>query len=51
MLPSHRNAHLRIWTILAILLPLVLLTAALLKPVALEKDPVRLDTPGAAAGK
>lgn len=51
MLPGHRKAHLRIWTLLAIVLPLLLVAAAILKPVPLEKDPVRIDQAGGAAKK
>lgn len=40
MLPAHRNAHRRIWLALVFLLPALLIAAAVLKPVPLEKDAV-----------
>ncbi len=51
MLPSHRKAHMRLWTVLAIAVPLILIVAALVKPVPLAKDPVRIDAAKGAAGK
>ena len=51
MLPTHRKAHFRVWTLLAIVLPLILIGAAVLKPVPLAKDAIKLDNTGAAAKK
>ncbi|MCC2098009.1 MAG: hypothetical protein KDJ29_14015 [Hyphomicrobiales bacterium] len=42
MLPAHRKTHLRIWTVLALLVPLILLAAAIFKPVPLVREPVKL---------
>ena len=45
---AHRSAHARIWTILAILLPLTLLLAmAVHQTGPIEKSAVRLEAPGA----
>ncbi len=43
MLPSHRAKHRLIWLALALLLPVILLTGAWVRPAALEKPPLRLD--------
>ena len=43
MLPSHRARHRANWLALAILLPLILLAGALVRPEAIEKAPQRLD--------
>ena len=43
MLPPHRAAHKKVWLAFAILLPLILLAGALVRPAALEKSPQRLD--------
>lgn len=43
----HRRAHRRIWTALAVLLPLLLLGVLMLRPGGmLEEAPQRLDPPG-----
>jgi hypothetical protein len=51
MLPSHRRAHLRIWTCLAFAVPLILIAAAFFRPVALMKSPVKLSAATEAAKK
>ena len=43
MLPPHRAMHKKVWLALAILLPLILLAAALVRPAAIEKSPQRPD--------
>ena len=41
MLPAHRKAHLRIWTLLAVVVPLILVAAAFFKPVPLDRVDLR----------
>lgn len=43
MLTRHRHAHTRIWLAFAALLPALLLLAAALYPLAIEKSPEKLE--------
>lgn len=49
MLPAHRKAHRFIWIVLAVLLPLILASAAVLKPSPLMRDAVKIEAGGGAA--
>lgn len=52
MLTRHRHAHTRIWLAFAVLLPALLLLAAALYPLAIEKTPEKLEaaTPAVTTG-
>lgn len=43
MLRAHRRSHGIVWKVLALVLPLVLLAAVVLRPVPLEREPQRID--------
>ena len=48
MLPSHRSAHAKLWKVLAVLLPLILLAGAYVAPGTGEKEPIKLQKSGEA---
>lgn len=47
MLTRHRHAHARIWLAFGALLPALLLLAAALYPLAIEKSPQKLEAANA----
>jgi len=46
MLRRHRSVHAKIWFVLALALPLVLLVLAALRPVAYERPAERVEPSG-----
>ena len=46
MLRRHRSAHAKIWIVLALALPLVLLVLAALRPVAYERPAEQVESSG-----
>lgn len=46
MLRRHRSVHARLWIVLALALPLVLLALAALRPVAYDRPAERVDAVG-----